>query len=771
MNVTDPLVLRKDVLLLPVADLAPEVREKLTFDDGDFAVSRTHGRALSQVVDGETASLLQLFLRPRTIVDAVIESSRALKKDPQVWLDEVLPFIGVFVQNRVLVSADAEVEEEFAQTVANGERIGSWEVSHCASLVEDTEIYRVSDGLRDAALKISRQRVPFDHSVFGNEARILESLDGVIAPRLYESGMHEERPYLVIEWCAGVDGATAAARRRHDRVATLELACAIAGAYAALHERSIVHGDVHPRNIVVSDDGAVRLIDFGLASVNGEAPIVRGGMYYFFEPELIRAQRAGTSRPATYAGEQYSIAALLVLLITGNHYLDFRYEREEMARQIETESPLPFSKRGLPPWPEVEAVLVRALEKNPDARYPSVRELVAALERARQGAVAEALATPVSPQTRAFAEERIVMFARGGAMFAGGFAEAPTASITFGSAGAAVGLLRVAEVRSDPALVALADVWKSRAYRDLGAETACYNAAIDISPEVLGSITPYHAESGIHAAAALIAASRGDVRAQRVAVEKFIAASKGDCAELDLIVGRSSTLVGAALLLEVSRDLPESETLKQLGDRTLDAIWRELDGRPAIAENPAGTLVGMAHGWTGYAYAALRWCAASGAPRPSSIEQRLEQLAGLRVRRGRASYWRRQIGGQPEDVVPGWCNGSAGFVFLWTAAHRAFGEERYLRLAEEAAIHTLEEPAQIADLCCGASGRAYAVLNVYRHTGERVWLSGARRLANAATACSAKPLRANSLWKGELGVAVLIADLQSPENSRMPFFE
>ena len=771
MNVTNAMVLRKDVLLLPVADLAPELRDKLTFDDGDFALSRTHGRALSQVIDGETASLLQLFQRPCTIVDAVIESSRALKKDPQVWLDEVLPFIGVFVQNRVLVSADGEVEEEFAQSVANGERIGSWEVLYCVSLVEDSEIYRVGDGTRDAALKISRQRLAFDQSLFGNEARILSRLDGVIAPRLYESGMHEERPYLVIEWCSGADSATAAARRRHDRVATLEIACAIAGAYAALHERNILHGDVHPRNVVVSDDGSVRLIDFGLASVTGEVPIIRGGMYYFFEPELICAQRADRSLPVTYAGEQYSVAALLYLLITGNHYLDFRYEREEMARQIETERPLPFTKHGLPPWPEVEAVVGRALEKDPAARHPSVRELVAALQRARHGAVAEALATPVSRQARAFAEERIAMFARGGAMFASGFSEAPTASITFGSAGAAVGLLRVAEVRSDPALVALADVWKSRAYRDLGAETAYYNAAIELAPQVLGSITPYHTQSGIHAAAALIAASRGDVMGQRAAVGKFIAASNGECAELDLTLGRSSTLIGAAILVEVSRNLPEVETLKQLGHRTLDAIWCELNGRPAIAESPTGSFLGLAHGWSGYAYAALRWCAASGVRPPASIEQRLEQLAELRLRRGRASSWRRQIGGHRQDVLSGWCNGSAGFVFLWTAAHRAFGEERYLRLAEEAAIYASEEPAHTADLCCGAAGRAYALLNLYKHTGEQVWLSGARRLANAAVACSDEPLRANSLWKGELGVAVLIADLESPENARMPFFE
>ena len=61
------------------------------------------------------------------------------------------------------------------------------------------------------------------------------------------------------------------------------------------------------------------------------------------------------------AGEQYSLAALLYLLITSDHYLDFRLERDEMVRQVVTEPPLPFAKRGIAPWPDVEAILGRAL--------------------------------------------------------------------------------------------------------------------------------------------------------------------------------------------------------------------------------------------------------------------------------------------------------------------------------------------------------------------------------------------------------------------------
>ena len=767
MNITAPLVLRNDVVLVPASELPPEMRDKFEFDDGDYTISLRHGRDPSQVIDGETASLLQLFRNPRTIVEAVIENSFALQKDPNVWLDELLPHLGAFLHKRVLVPVGDENEREFEQSIANGAPVGEWSVLHCVSLIEDSEVYRVRSGGRDAALKIARNQVPFDTSLFGNEATILQRLEGNIGPALYESGLHEERPYLIIEWCAGTDALTAAAHRRHDRAALLGIACDIADAYAALHARGVIHGDVHPRNVVIGDDGGVRLIDFGLAAFAGEQPRVgRGGMYYFFEPEYLAAQRNGYAAPATLSGEQYSIAALLYLCITNEHYLDFRIDRDEMVRQAETEPPLPFAKRGSAPWPEVEAILFRALEKEPSRRFAAISDLADALRNAHTAAVAEALATPLSPEARAFAERIIAAFPCGGEMFVNGYTEAPTASINFGAAGAAMGLLRVAEVRSDPALLALAEVWKSRAARDIGKQTAYYNE--EMPPSVLGEVSPYHTESGIHAAAALIAHARGDVQAQQKAIERFIAASSRECVEIDLTLGKSATLIACSLLVDIS---PSPGALQQLGNATLDTIWREIDQRPPIAQSPAGAFTGIAHGWSGFLYAALRWCAASGAAIPASLPRRLDELADIRVRRGRGAYWRRQIDGNPHDVIPGWCNGSAGFVFLWTAAYDAFSDERFLRLAEEAATHAAEEPLSLADLCCGSAGRAYALLNLYRHTGAKEWLSRARRMANHAAAYTGEQQRKNSLWKGELGIAVLIADLEAPEHARMPFFE
>ncbi|MHB2019294.1 MAG: protein kinase domain-containing protein [Candidatus Xenobia bacterium] len=80
-----------------------------------------------------------------------------------------------------------------------------------------------------------------------------------------------------------------------------------------LHERRVIHGDVHARNILCPDAEHVFVVDFGLAHVDGrDSPAGRGGTGYFFEPEYVAARLAGEKPPRlTFAAEQYAIAALV----------------------------------------------------------------------------------------------------------------------------------------------------------------------------------------------------------------------------------------------------------------------------------------------------------------------------------------------------------------------------------------------------------------------------------------------------------------------------
>jgi serine/threonine protein kinase len=272
VNLTVPFVLKEDVVLVPVTNLSDDVRGKLSFEEGDFTLSRRHGRGFAQVIDSETAALLSSFREPCTIADALIEKSRALSKDPAAWLDELLPHLGRFLHNRVLIPAGSEEEKELRPTFDSGATLGRWQIVRCVNFVEDTEIYQLRDGNAVAALKIARAVTPQLQAVFDNEIAVLRQLDGAggIAPQLLDSGLFEGRPYLVIDWVAGVDATVAAARRRHDRATLIDLCASIASAYAALHGRGVLHADVHPRNVLVGE--RPMLVDFGYSCLTNEPP-------------------------------------------------------------------------------------------------------------------------------------------------------------------------------------------------------------------------------------------------------------------------------------------------------------------------------------------------------------------------------------------------------------------------------------------------------------------------------------------------------------------
>src|ERR1035438_4652264 len=106
-------------------------------------------------------------------------------------------------------------------------------------------------------------------------------------------------------------------------------------------------------------------------------------MLQFMEPEYALARLAERHPPVCSAlAEQYSVAALLYFLFTGFDYLDFSVEKQAMQRQVAEDAPLPFTRRGQVPRPELEKALARALSKDPALRYPSLRDFAEALSQA-----------------------------------------------------------------------------------------------------------------------------------------------------------------------------------------------------------------------------------------------------------------------------------------------------------------------------------------------------------------------------------------------------
>ncbi|HEV2843223.1 MAG TPA: lanthionine synthetase LanC family protein, partial [Thermoanaerobaculia bacterium] len=666
-----------------------------------------------------------------------------------------------------------------------GEMLGGFEVRECVQELEDTDLYQSRGPEGVVALKVARPAEDTSGISFEWEAAVLRHLGGAPAPRLLAAEEAEGRRYLALEWCSGVEAGSAAWewRRRGagGRRALLALCREICAAYARLHERGVIHGDVHPRNVLVAGDGSVRLVDFGYARWE-KAPADlsrpgRAGIAFFFEPEYAAAILAGQRPPeASVSGEQYAVAALLYFLVTGAHYRDFLLERDAMLRQIAGEPPLPFAGRGVEPWPEVEEVLARALAKDPDRRFPSIAALGEAFAAVREpGPSADAPArTPAADELLARVLARVEP---GGDLYEGGIPEPPRASLNYGSAGVACALYRIAQTRESPSLLSLAELWAARAVAAGDADENFYDPEKGLEPGDIGRVSPYHTATGLFCAQALIAHAQGLPGVQRQAVSAFLQAARQPCENPDLTLGRSGPLLAAALLLDLGSGLdgePILESLRGLGDDLLAGLWSEIDPLPPVTEDREHPVLGIAHGWAGYLYASLQWCRAAGRPLPPRLRERLDELGACARPWGRGLRWRWH-GGESRwglGSMPGWCNGSAGYVFLWTLAHRTLGDPAYAALAEGAAWNAWEEPSRNASLCCGLAGRAYALLNLYRHGGGPAWLARARDFAERAAQEASRPSDPpHSLYKGELGVAVLAADLARPEAAAMPFFE
>jgi serine/threonine-protein kinase len=473
---------------------------------------------------------------------------------------------------------------------------------------------------------------------------------------------------------------------------------------------------------------------------------------------------------------------MVYLLLTGEHYLDFALGEEEMLRQIADASPRAFADRGVAPWPGVEAALHRALEKDPKARFPDVAALAEALERAAgEPAAGAGISAPIVTRGVGdrLASRVLQRLGWDGALMNGSWPGPPTASINYGAAGAAYFLYRASCLRGDPALLALADVWSERAAQAIGLDEGFYNPAIEITSETVGRISPYHSPSGVHAVQALIARARGDDVALGEALHHFIDSIQSPCANPDLTLGQCGVLLATTLLVEA---LPESSPvdlsgLLAMGRSRAEQISGLIDAPDAVRDMAGMPLLGIAHGWAGLLYGTLRWCETTRRSPPDGLVERLDELANLAEPVGRGMRWPWQLGLAEFNYMPGWCNGSAGYVYLWTLAHRLLDRKDYAALAQKAAWNAWEDPSPAANLCCGWAGRGFAMLHWYKHTGESLWLQRAQVAARRAAeligpsmAQSADGFE-NSLYKGELGVAALAIEVDYPDQAAMPFFE
>jgi serine/threonine protein kinase len=291
--------------------------------------------------------------------------------------------------------------------VAPGTRLGQYEVQDFIGQGAMGVVYRAyHPGLeRTGAVKVMQAISPDPTTVarFRHEAQAIARLRHPNIVEVYDFGEFQGAPYMVVEYVPGGSLAGKMAAGKLDRATALRYLRGIAAGLDYAHAHGVVHRDVKPANVLLSSDDSPVLADFGLARLMEASSLksmtgVTTGTPAYMAPEQVAGAHAGP--PA----DRYSLATMAYEMLTGVIPFDGEGLMEVLYAQVQR-YPEPPSARMAELGPDVDAVIMRGLAKDPALRWESCSAFVEALEDAiesapvRQQAAATMVMAPPAAKT------------------------------------------------------------------------------------------------------------------------------------------------------------------------------------------------------------------------------------------------------------------------------------------------------------------------------------------------------------------------------------
>ena len=295
-------------------------------------------------------------------------------------------------------------------TLQAGTKLGPYEIQSVAGAGGMGEVYRARDTRleRTVAIKVLPESFASDPDRlrrFEQEARTVAALNHPNIMAVYDIGEHAGSPYIV---CELLDGETLREKMKEGALGqrrAVEYASQIAEGLAAAHDKGVVHRDLKPENVFVTNDGRVKVLDFGLAKLQAYAalagapgdgatmgtrtsPGVVLGTAGYMSPEQVRGKEVDART------DIFAFGAILYEMLSGQRAFKGESSVETM-NAILKEEPPELETEKLKVSPGLERIVRRCLEKEPGHRFQSARDLafgVTALSQLSGSSAAQAVA-------------------------------------------------------------------------------------------------------------------------------------------------------------------------------------------------------------------------------------------------------------------------------------------------------------------------------------------------------------------------------------------